>query len=132
MSNAFHFEGRLAKPATLSGQGDRKYAKFTLIRNQYAGRDGDTGDSREKTVAVQFTAFRGKAEAIARNCFKGDQLIITAHVENNDYTDGEGNQQYGMEFIVDDFDFGAPGPEKRAELAARQHKGSAEGAAAHA
>jgi single-strand DNA-binding protein len=125
MPNVLHFDGRLAKPVTLTGQGDRQYAKFTLIRNQYAGKDDQTGDTREKTVAVQFTAFRGKAEAIARNCFKGDQLFITAHVENNDYTDVDGVQQYGHEYIVEDFDFGAPGPEKRAALAARQQTGAA-------
>lgn len=125
MPNVLHFDGRLAKPVTLTGHGDRQFAKFTLIRNQYAGKDGETGDTKEKTVALQFTAFRAKAEALARNCFKGDQLFVTVHVENNDYTDNEGTQQYALEFIVDDFDFGAPGPEKRAMLAARHPAGAA-------
>jgi single-strand DNA-binding protein len=121
--NHFHFTGRVAKAVTLSGQGDRAVAKFTLIRNQYAGKD-EGGETLEKTVAVQFTAFRKKAEALAKNVFKGDQLIIVARVENNNYTDKDGVDQYDFNFVVDDFDFGAPGEAKRAELASRQREGA--------
>ena len=122
--NHFHFNGRLAKAVTLSGQGDRAVAKFTLIRNQYAGKDED-GDAVEKTVAVQFTAFRAKGEAIAKNFLKGDQMCVVARVENNNYIDKDNIEHYDFNFVVDDFDFGAPGAEKRAELATRQHQGSA-------
>jgi single-strand DNA-binding protein len=121
--NHFHFTGRVAKAVTLSGQGDRAVAKFTLIRNQYAGKD-DGGETLERTVAIQFTAFRKKGEAIARNCFKGDQMVVVARVENNNYTDKDGVDQYDFSFVVDEFDFGAPGEEKRAELAARQRQGA--------
>ena len=124
--NHFHFTGRMAKAVTLSGQGDRAVAKFTLIRNQYAGKD-EGGEALEKPVAVQFTAFRKKGEAIAKNFFKGDQMVVVARVENNNYTDKDGVDQYDFSFVVDDFDFGAPGEEKRAELAARRL-----GATAHA
>jgi single-strand DNA-binding protein len=124
--NHFHFTGRMAKAVTLSGQGDRAVAKFTLIRNQYAGKD-EGGEALEKPVAVQFTAFRKKGEAIAKNFFKGDQMVVVARVENNNYTDKDGVDQYDFSFVVDDFDFGAPGEEKRAELAARR-----QGTAAHA
>jgi len=125
--NHFHFNGRLAKAVTLTGQGDRAVAKFTLIRNQYAGKD-DGGDALEKPVAIQFTAFRKKGEAIAKNFFKGDQMGVVARVENNNYTDKDQVEHYDFNFVVDDFDFGAPGAEKRAELAARQRQGTAENA----
>ena len=118
--NHFHFTGRHAKAVTLTGQGDRAVAKFTLIRNQYAGKDDVSGESLERTVAIQFTAFRKKAEAIARNFFKGDQMIVVARVENNNYIDKDGLEHYCFNFVVDDFDFGAPGEGKRAELAARR------------
>lgn len=122
--NHFHFTGRMAKAVTLSGQGDRAVAKFTLIRNQYAGKD-EGGEALEKAVAVQFTAFRKKAEAIAKNFFKGDQMVVVARVENNNYTDKDGVDKYDFSFVVDDFDFGAPGEEKRAELAARRQDATA-------
>lgn len=118
--NHFHFTGRLAKAVTLTGQGDRAVAKFTLIRNQYAGKDDASGESLERTVAIQFTAFRKKAEAIARNFIKGDQMIVVARLGNNDYTDKDGVEHYGFNFVIDEFDFGAPGGGKRAELAARR------------
>lgn len=119
--NHFHFTGRLAKAVTLQGQGERAVAKFTLIRNQYAGKDEGTGESLERTVAIQFTAFRAKAEAIAKNFLKGDQMVVVSRVENNNFTK-DGVDHYDFNFVVDDFDFGAPGAEKRSELAARQRE----------
>lgn len=125
--NHFHFSGRHAKAVTLTGHGDKAVAKFTLIRNQYAGKDEESGESLERTVAVQFTAFRKKAEAIAKNFFKGDQMVVVARVENNNY-EKDGVEHFGFNFVVDDFDFGAPGEEKRAELAARRRQTEQAGA----
>jgi single-strand DNA-binding protein len=118
--NYFHFDGRLAKAPPLSGSGDRAICKFTLIQNAYAGKDDATGEKREKVVAISFTAFRGKAEAIAKHCHKGDQLIVTARIDNNNWTDDDGGEHYDYNFVVDEFSFGAPGEEKRALLESRQ------------
>ncbi len=117
--NDFHFSGRHAKAVTLQGQGDRAVAKFTLIGNEYAGKDEESGDSLERAVAIQFTAFRKQAEAIARNFFKGDQMFVRARAQNNNY-EKEGIDYYSIDFIVEKFAFGAPGEEKRAVLARRQ------------
>jgi len=117
--NHLHFTGRLAKAPTLTGNGDKAYAKFTLIRNEYAGK-GQAGDQLEKQVSIQFTAFRRKAEAIAEYCRKGDQLTILARVENNNYQK-DGVDHFDFSFVVDEFEFGAPGAEKRSELASRRH-----------
>lgn len=110
------FVGNLARPASVTGTGDRAVARFTLIANEYAGKDKETGQARERSVAIQFTAFRAKAEAIAKNAMKGDQLIIDYRVENNDY-DKNGETVYGYNFVVEDFAFGAPGKEKRDQWA---------------
>lgn len=109
------FVGNLAKSVALSGAGDRAVARFTLITNEYAGRDKETGQPRERSVSIQFTAFRAKAEAIARNAMKGDQLIVDYRVENNNYTK-DGEDVYGYNFVVEDFKFGAPGKEKREQF----------------
>lgn len=110
---------RHASAPVQTGSGDRAVVKFTLIRNDYAGKD-EEGSSREKKTSIQFTAFRGKGEAIAMNCMKGDQLIVTARIENNNWTDKEEVEHYGYNFVVEEFDFGAPGPDRRAILEQRE------------
>lgn len=110
------FVGHLANAPTLTGAGDRAYAKFVLISNEFAGTDQATGERRERQVGLQFTAFRAKAEAIAKHARKGDQLIVTYRIENNTY-EKDGQEVYGYNFLLEDFTFGAPGKIKREELA---------------
>ena len=119
--NHLYFAGRLAAPPVVTNHGENKtVCKFTLISNEYAGKDEDTGESTTKAVRVQFTAFNAKAVAISQNCLEGDQLIVAARLENNDYTpEGQDKVSYNMAYILTSFDFGAPGPKKRAELANR-------------
>ncbi|HFX1228590.1 TPA: single-stranded DNA-binding protein [Pseudomonas aeruginosa] len=112
------FIGNLAKTPAITGTGDRAVCRFTLIENEYAGKDRETGETRERSTAIQFVAFRAKAEAIAKHCMKGDQLIVQYRIENNDYTpEGSNETRYGFNFVVEDFKFGAPGKEKREQLA---------------
>ena len=113
------FVGNLAKSVALTGNGDRTVARFTLISNEYAGKDKETGEARERSVSVQFTAFRAKAEAIAKNAMKGDQLIVDYRIENNTYQKDD-EDVYGYNFMVEDFTFGAPGKEKREQFRAGQ------------
>lgn len=130
--NVLNFTGRIAKAPTQTGNDERAVTKFVLIRNDYAGKDKESGEIREKVVSVPFTAFRGQAEAIAKHCHKGDQLIVSARLENNKWTDKEGTEHYDYSFIVQDFDFGAPGEEKRALLEKRRTADTAEPASAPA
>ena len=118
--NTFLFVGRLA------GSVDVRYsaagtpvAKFTLISNEYAGKD-EQGAPKERTTSIAFVAFGGKAEAIGKHCHKGDQLILDARVENHHYTDNDGVERYGFNFVVEGFDFGAPGAATREQLSGRK------------
>lgn len=110
------FVGNLAKAPTLTGNDERAVCKFTLISNEYAGKDRETGEARERSVAIPFTAFRSQATVIARNLAKGDQLIVTYRIENNNY-EKDGETHYGFSFVVEEFQFGAPGKEKREQFA---------------
>ncbi|CAE6850767.1 Single-stranded DNA-binding protein [Paraburkholderia aspalathi] len=118
--NKLFFTGRVAAAPILTNHGETKVTKFTLIRNEYAGRDEGSGESKERQVSIQFTAFGSRGEAIAKNVLKGDQLIVEARLSNNDFTDGEGVERYGFNFVVADFEFGAPGEAKREQLAKRR------------
>ena len=109
------FVGNLARHVLITGTGENSVANFTLISNEYAGKDKDTGQNLERTVAIQFSAFRTKAEAIAKNVLKGDQLIVDYRLENNSY-EKDGETIYGYNFIVENFAFGAPGKEKRSQF----------------
>lgn len=119
MPNVFVFDGRMAAAPVLTGSGDGAVCKFTAIRNEYAGKD-ENDAARERVVSIQWTAFRGKAEAIAKNFLKGDQIVVTGHIANDNWTDKDQQQKYGFSFIVDDFDFGAPGEAKRKQLEGRR------------
>ncbi len=110
------FTGRVAKAPNFRDGGRTPVCYFTLIRNEYAGRDGESGEARERKVAISFTAFDKKAKAIADNVYVGDQLIVSYRVANND-REQAGEVEYGFSFIVDDFEFGAPGELKREKLA---------------
>ena len=119
MPNAFHFDGNVASAPILTRPGNSSICKFTLIRNEFAGTD-DQGTARpERKVAIQFTAFGKRGEAIAQHASQGDQLIVTARIDNNNYTNGDGVEVFGFNFVVEDFSFGAPGARKREQLAAR-------------
>jgi single-strand DNA-binding protein len=108
--NTLHFTGRLAASPTLSQHDETRVAKFTLIRNDYVGKD-----KPERVTSIQFTAFNGRAKAIADNARKGDQLIVQASLQNNTYEKGD-ETVYGYNFVVDSFEFGAPGEESRERL----------------
>jgi single-strand DNA-binding protein len=111
--------GNLAKEPELAVKGDTTYTKLCLVGNDYAGKD-DHGHPREVTTSMYFVAFEGIGETIAKNCRKGDQLILQAHVRANNWTDKAGEKQYDYSNIVQSFAFGAPGRAKREEFAARR------------
>lgn len=113
------FGGKLAKAATVSGTGNKAVTRFTLITNEYAGKDSETQEARERVVSLQFTALGAKGETIARTCCKGDQLFINYRVENNNY-EKAGETIYSYNFVVESFEYGAPGREKREQLASRE------------
>ena len=115
MSNRLHFTGRLAAAPERREGNSGSVVKLTLMRNEYAGKDAG-GNTRERVVALPITAFGRQGDAIYNHCRKGCQLGVEVRVENNRYTDGNGNERFDYNFIVEEFEFGAPGEAKRGEL----------------
>ena len=113
--------GNVAKNPELVAKGDTLYTRFCLIGNDYAGRDDD-GSPREVTTSLWFVAFGALGEAIARNARKGDQLMVSARIRANNWTDKQGERQFDYSFVVDGFRFGAPGRLKREELDSRREQ----------
>lgn len=104
------FTGRVAETPKQSA-GDTPATRVTLINNEYAGKDKE-----DRVVSLQFSAFGGIGKAIAENVRKGDQLIVTHRIENNVW-EKEGEKQYGHNFVILSFEFGAAGEETRNALA---------------
>jgi single-strand DNA-binding protein len=111
--------GNLARDPELAVKGDTTYTRICLVGNDYAGKD-EQGNPREIVTSLWFVAFESLGEAIANNARKGDQLIVTAQIRANNWTDKEGEKQYDYSYVIQSFRFGAPGKIKREELAARR------------
>ncbi len=109
------FIGNLAADPALQSADQLAYCRFTLIANEYAGKDAGSGGVRLRTVSVQFTAFQALAENFAKYARKGDQIIVGYHIENNNY-EKDGAEIFTYNFVVERFQFGAPGKLKRKEL----------------
>lgn len=113
------FTGNLAKTPSQTGQGDSAVTRFTLLSNEYAGKNKETGESKERTVGLQFSAFGAKADLIAKNFDKGDQMVVSFRIENNNYK-ASGKDVYDYNFIVLDLEFGARGKVSREKAAASE------------
>lgn len=114
MNNGF-FIGSVAKAPTLRDGGKTPVCHFTLIQNEYAGKD-EGGEDKERKVAIPFTAFSGIGKSIAEHAMVGDQLIVQYRLANNNHEQA-GQMEYGYSFVVEGFNFGAPGKLKREKLA---------------
>jgi len=118
--NNCNFMGRLAKAAIYRKGPKKGVAYFTLIQNEYAGKD-ENNDTKTRRVAIPFTAFSPLAESIAEMYDKGDQLAVTYHVNNNERSAGNGDQtEHGFSFIIDTVTPGAYGEITRQRLAQQQ------------
>jgi single-strand DNA-binding protein len=111
--------GNLARNPELVSKSNILYTHFCLVGNDYAGRD-EEGAACEVVTTVWFVAFGALGEALAKNARKGDQLMVSARVRSNNWTDKQGEKQYDHSFVVEGFRFGAPGPAKRAEFEAHR------------
>lgn len=118
-----HAIGNLARDPELLTKGDTTYVRFSLIGNDYAGRD-EEGGAREVATTVSFVAFGAIGEAIARVGRTGDQMIVEARIRSSRWTDKEGDPRYGLSHQVLGFRMGAPGKAKRALRAAEQSTAS--------
>jgi single-strand DNA-binding protein len=109
MSFSLFAVGNLAAAPEVGEKGE---CRFSLISNDYAG------PSKPKVVTqVWFIAFGATAEAIAKHCHTGDQLIVSGRMVANNYQKN-GEMVYRYSNIVESFEFGAPGREKRSQTAA--------------
>ncbi|AVX40711.1 single-stranded DNA-binding protein [Yersinia massiliensis] len=106
------FVGNLAAPLEMKGENDKLICKFTLIANEYIGKDPSTNESKYREVSIRFTGFGKVATRLEKALLVGDQVITSFSISNNNY-EREGKMVYGHNFIVQDFQLGAPGKARK-------------------
>ena len=99
--NRTEFIGRLCKDNEVSSS----TSGTTFLRNRIAvnrkfKREGDAdGDF------FSFTMFGKAAETFEKYTHKGSKVFLAGHMQNNNYTNKDGQKIYDVRLMVDDFEF---------------------------
>lgn len=94
--NNFTFIGRLVRDPELHTTGsDTLIARYTLA----VQRDKDTADF------FNIVAFNKTAEFAEKFLRQGTKVAITGRVQNDNYTDKDGNKHYTCNFIANSHEF---------------------------
>lgn len=98
--NSCTFFGRLVRDVEIRySQSNVAVGKFTLAVNR-AYQRGDV-----KADFLNMVAFGKTAETISNYFHQGSRIVVHCHVQNDNYTNKDGNKVYQTNFIVDSFSF---------------------------
>lgn len=98
--NSCTFFGRLVRDVELRySQSNVAVGRFTLAVNR-AYQKGDV-----KADFLNMVAFGKTAENIEKFFRQGSRIVVHCHVQNESYTNKDGNKVYQTNFIVDNFSF---------------------------
>ena len=82
--------------------GELVRGSVTIISNTRRG----SGDERaEEATAIQWTLWGKQAENAAEYLGKGSRVNVIGRLQNNNYTDAEGREVYGMTFTCEELDY---------------------------
>lgn len=96
--------GRLTRdPEVRYSQGDSQLAigKFSIAVDRRFKRQGDT-------VTADFfncTAFGKQAEFVEKYLKQGTKVVVTGRIQNDNYTNKEGQKVYSVQIIVEEMEF---------------------------
>ena len=93
--------GRLTRDPEVRYSDDNKaVGRFALAVDRKFKRDGGpTADF------FNCTAFGKTAEFVEKYLRKGTKILLTGSIQNDNYTNGHGEQVYAMQVIVDEMEF---------------------------
>lgn len=98
--------------------GDLAVANFRLAVDRKYAKDGET-----KADFISCTAFRRNAEFAEKYLVQGLKIVVTGRMENDNYTNRDGDKVYSMRLMVEDIDFAES---KKAFEAGRKQAGGRE------
>ena len=93
--------GRLTRDPEVRYSDDNKaVGRFALAVDRKFKRDGGpTADF------FNCTAFGKTAEFVEKYLKKGTKILLTGSIQNDNYTNGHGEQVYAMQVIIDEMEF---------------------------
>ncbi len=97
------FSGRLTKDpvvTTSSGEKSTTISKFTLAVDRDRKIEGQPGADFFNCVT-----FGKQAEFVEKYLKKGTKIIITGRMQNNNYTNKDGQQVYGDQVVIETIEF---------------------------
>lgn len=103
MSNSIVVFGRLtADPELKQSQDGKPVAKFSLADNY----------GNNKTNFFRCTAFNKTAELIGK-AQKGHRLVVGGRMEEQEWTDGQGQKQHGWQLVVNEMNYVEAAPQNQ-------------------
>lgn len=105
MLNSIHLHGNLVADPELRtvGANNTAIVKFTIAVRRNSKNNGEY-----QADFIPCQAWGARAETIAKYFAKGSSIIVSGTLQNNNYTDSNGNKRYGFIVNIPDdnaFDF---------------------------
>lgn len=97
-----HLAGSVKLEYVAGRDGQRPKATFVAISNH---RWGPGDDRQERATSIRWTMWGKQAENAAQYLGKGSHVNIVGHMENNNYTDGDGKEVFAFNYTADDVDY---------------------------
>lgn len=98
--------------------GDLAVANFRLAVDRKYAKDGE-----KKADFISCTAFKRNAEFAEKYLIQGLKIVVTGRMENDNYTNRDGDKVYSMRLMVEDIDFAES---RKAFEASREQAGGAQ------
>ena len=106
--NKVIFMGRLTRDPEIrmanNGQTDMAIAKFSLAVDRRFARNNGNGDQPTADF-FNCTAFGKLAEFAEKYLKQGTKILLTGRIQNDNYTNKDGQKVYGTQVIVEDIEF---------------------------
>ena len=103
MLNHITIMGRLTRDPELKHTANgTPVASFTVA----VDRDRKQEDGSRITDFIDCVAWRGTAEFVNKYFYKGSMAVVTGRLQNNNYTDRDGNKRTRSEVLVENVYFG--------------------------
>ena len=124
--------GRLTRDPEVrysQGEGGSAVARFSLSVDRRFKRAGDA-----EADFFNCTAFGRQAEFVERYLKRGTKMVVTGRIQNDNYTNREGQKVYSVQIIVEELEFAESkaASQQNAAAASQQYSRSAAPAAPQA